>query len=214
MGQATVEHLAIIVVAAVMLAGAGAWIASHVRSDPRPPGVVTQVWSGLDRIPEPVPAVPDVGLLPRGGRVGTATHLWRRVVRVVREGNAIVAVGTAAFVTGFGHGLWGAVTDFMRDPVASLTGGGALIAVVVRDPVGLASAQVDAAVVYANELRKLPPQAAYRRFMRDLGEATADAALTGGKQIARKSMLNALKRRLEQRGVLIPPPPRDKRAGN
>lgn len=213
-GQATVEHLAVVIVVAVMLAGAGAWIASHVRPDATPPGVVTQVWSGLERIPEPEPAPPDLGLLPRSGRVGTPTHLWRRVVRVARRGHAIVAVGTGAFVFGFGHGLWGAVTELVRDPVALLTGGGALIIAVVRDPIGFARAQVDAAVIYANELRKLPPEAASRRLMRDLGEATADAALTGAKQIAKKSMLNALKRRLEQRGEPTAPPPRDKRDGN
>lgn len=212
-GQATVEHVAIVVVVALMLAAAGAWIASHVHPDRDPPHVVTRVWSGLDRITEPAPRVPDLGLTPRR-RQPVIGRFVRRVGRVLATGNEIVAVGTGAFVSGFGHGLRGAVTDFVRDPVALLTGGGRLVTDVARDPSGLARAQLDAAIEYAKELKAMAPPDAYRTFMRDLGEATADALITQGKGLARNAMLRALKRRLDRRGSSTSSPPPGKRDGN
>ena len=213
-GQATVEHVAIVVVVALFLAAAGAWLTSHVQPDRDPPPVVTQVWSGLDRITEPAPAFPDLGLTRRRHGDPAIGRFLRRVGRGLREGNAIVAVGSGAFVSRFGRGLWGAVTDFVRDPVALLTDGRGLVMELARDPAGFARAQLDAAIEYAAELRALPPQDAYRTLMRDLGEASAEAAITGGKGLARKAMLRALNRRLDRRGVSTPPPPPDKRDGN
>lgn len=191
------EYLAVVVVAALALAALGAWIASAVRPSGDGPGTaVEHAWSGLDRIADPpawpVPEVPgrDPG---RFGRVA------RHVSSVVRRGGAIVATGTAAFGSGFGDGVWHTMDALIRDPVGALTGGGGVAATLLRDPVGFTRAQIDAAVAYARELRSLPPEEAYRRFMRDLGEAGADAALTRGKQLATRSMLRALRRRIESR---------------
>ncbi len=205
------EHVAIVVVVALLLAAAGAWLASHVHPDREPPSVVTQVWSGLDRISEPVPRLPDLGLTPRGRRTPPIGRALRHIVRTARAGGEIVVVGAGAFASGFGHGMWGAFTDFVRDPVGLLTDGGGVVTALAHDPFGLTKAQLDAAIEYAYELKAMSPQEAYRRFMRDLGEATADAAITRGKHLAKRAILRALKRRIDGRGGSTPPPAPDKR---
>ena len=213
-GQATVEHVGMVVVVALLLAAAGAWLASHVQPDRPPPPVIPHVWSGLDQIAEPSPRLPDLGLTPRDRRTPAIGRAFRRVVRTVRTGGEIVVVGVTAFTSGFGHGMWGAFTEFVSDPVALLTDGRGLIAALAEDPLGFTTAQFDAAVDYARELRAMSPKAAYRTFMRDLGEATADAVITRGKQLAKRAMLRALKQRIDARRVPTPDTETNKRVGD
>lgn len=213
-GQATVEHVGIVIVVALLLAAAGAWLASHVQPDRAPPSIVPHVWSGLDRISEPAPRPPDLGLTPRERRTPAIGRALRRVVRTVRTGGEIVVVGTSEFATGFGHGLWSAFTEFVHDPVALLSDGRGLITALVEDPLGFTAEQFDAAIDYARELGAMSPKAAYRRFMRDLGEATADAAITRGKLVAKRAMLRALKRRIDAGRVPAPHTGADKRVGD
>ena len=203
-----------VVVVALLLAAVGAWLASHVQPDRTPPAVIPHVWSGLDRIIEPAPRLPDLGLTPRDRRAPAIGRALRRVVRTVRIGGEIVVVGATAFASGFGHGMWGAFTEFVRDPVALLTDGRGLITALAEDPLGFTTAQFDAAVDYARELRAMSPKAAYRTFMRDLGEVTADAVITRGKLLAKRAMLRALKRRIDARRIPTPPPLSDKRVGD
>ena len=188
------EYLAIVVVVAVALAGLGAWIATAAR--PRgdgPAAAVERVWSGLDDIARPPawPGAPEPAL--EQGRFRRAV---RHVSRAVRRGGDIVATGAASFGSGVGDGVWHTMGAFIHDPVAALTGGRGVVAGLLRDPVGFTRAQVEAAVEYTAELRALPPREAYRRFMHDLGEAGTDVALTRGKQLAVRSMLRAMRRRL------------------
>ncbi len=204
-GQATVEHVGLVVVVALLVAAAGAWLASHVRPDRAPPPIIPHVWSGLDRIREPAPRPPDLGLTPRERRNPAIGRALRRVGQTVRTGGEIVVVGATAFASGFGQGMWGAFTEFVRDPVALLTDGRGVITSLAEDPLGLTTAQFDAAISYARELRAMSPKDAYRRFMRDLGEATADVVIARGKLLAKRAMLRALKRRLDARRVPAPP---------
>ncbi len=213
-GQATVEHVAIVVVVALALAAAGAWLTSHVHPDRAPPPVITHVWSGLDRITEPAPGLPDLGLVPRGRGGRPIGQFVRRIGRGLRTAHRLVAVGSEAFTSGVGHGLVGAVTDVVRDPTTLLTDGSGFVTDLARDPTGLVAAQLDAAIEYAKHLRALPPDEAYRTFMRDLGEASVEVAILRGKRLAKAAILRALKRRLDERGVSKPPPRDDKRDGN
>lgn len=203
-----------VVVVALLLAAAGAWLTSHVHPDRHPPPVTTHVWSGLDRIPESTPRPPDLGLTPHGRSERTTGHAVRRILRGVVKANRLILSGNRVFVAGFGHGLWMSVTDFVRDPVALLTDGRGLIKDFAEDPAGLVAAQIDAAIDYARQLKAMSPQDAYRRVMRDLGELSADVVIERGRGFARRKMLSVLKRRLEDRGVLKPAPPSDKRVGN
>ncbi len=212
-GQATVEHVGIVIVVALLLAAAGAWLAAHVQPDRAPP-IVPQIWSGLDRISEPAPRPPDLGLTPRERRTPAIGRALRRVVRTVRTGGEIVVVGATAFAAGFGHGLWGTFTEFIHDPVALLTDGRGLITALAEDPLGFAAAQFDAAIEYARELGAMSPKDAYRSFMRDLGEATADATITRGKLLAKRAMLRALKRRIDAGRAPTPDSPDDKRVAD
>ena len=208
------EHVAIVVVVALLLAVLGAWLTSHVHPDRDPPPVITRVWSGLDRIPEPAPNLPDLGLTPHARGERTSGHALRRLLRGVVKAHRLVASGDRAFAAGFGHGLWVSVTGFVRDPVALLTDGNGLVKGIAKDPAGLVKAQIDAAIGYARQLKAMPPQDAYRRVMHDLGEVSADVVIGRGRGFARRRMLSALKRRLEEHGVLTPAPAPDKRVGN
>ena len=183
-----------VVVVAVALAALGMWIASAVRpSGDGPAAAVERVWSGLDQIADP-PAWPGV-VAPRR-EPGRFRHAVGRVSRAAHRGGAIVATGVAAFGSGFGDGVWRATGALIRDSVGALTGGGGAVAPLLRDPVGVTRAQIDEAVAYARELRALPPREAYRRLMRDLGEVGADVAVTRGRQLAARSVLRALRRRI------------------
>jgi hypothetical protein len=213
-GQATVEHVAIVVVVAVLLAAIGAWIASRVRSDAGPPDVVTRVWPGWQQLEEPVAPVPDLGLRPGASHRSGIGSIVRRAVRLAGRARKVVLGGQRAFASGFGHGLWDTFTGFVRDPVGLLTAGGGIVTQLAGDPGGFARAQLEAAIVYARELSRMPPEAAYRRFMRDLGELSADVAVARGKSFAERAMLRALKRRLDARGAAPAAQPPDKRDGN
>jgi hypothetical protein len=207
-----VEHIAIVVAVALLLAAVGAWLTSHVHPDRDRPPMTARVWSGLDRIPEPAPILPDLGLTPHGRGERTSGHALRRVLRGIVDAHRLIASGNHALAVGFGRGLRVAVTDFVRDPLALLTDGSGLVKDVAKDPIGVVKAQIDAAIDYARQLKAMSPQDAYLRVMRDLGEVSADVVIEGGRGFAKRRMLSALKRRLEERGVLGPAP--DKRDGN
>ena len=187
-GQATVEYVGIVVVVALVLAAFGAWAIHHVRAPDRPPPVVTAVidpFAVVGRQEESAPG--------RGERL---RRFIRQGMRGAVRGGRIVGRGWLAFNEGVTNGLAATVRDFVRDPVGSLIGGTGLLADVIRDPSGVGSAVVREAIDYAEELRAMPPEDAYERFMHDLGEVTADAAVTRGKAAARKALLRAIRRRL------------------
>ena len=128
--------------------------------------------------------------------------------------NRVIASGRQAFVAGFGHGLWVSVSDFVRDPAALLTDGNGLVKDFATNPAGLVKEQIDAAIDYARQLEAMSPQDAYRKVLHDLGEVSADVVIARGRGFAHRTMLRAIKRRLEDRGVLTPTPSPDKRDAN
>ncbi len=178
-----------LVVVALGLAAAGVWLASTSRpSGDGPAAVVDRAWSGLDRI-----AAPDSGTGVRAP--GPVRRTLRGVARAVRTGSDIAATGVASLGLGVGDGVRATLDGFVADPVGTLVGGGGAAAALARDPLGVTSAQLDAALAYARALRELSPREAYRRFMRDLGEVGADLAITRGKQLAVRSLVRAARRR-------------------
>lgn len=183
------EYLAVVVVVALGLTAAFVWIASTSRPSGDPPAVVVdRAWAGLDRIATPGRATD-----------GRAASPLRRAVRgaagALRTGGDVVATGVASFGLGAGEGVRATLNAFLADPVGTLVGGGGAAAALARDPLGVTRAARDAALAYARGLRELPPLEAYRRFMRDLGEAGADLAITRGKQLAVRALLRAARRR-------------------
>ncbi len=192
-GQAAVEHIGLVLVVALLLSAAGVWLVGHARPGAGPPPVVDRIVAPLDR----VPAIPDLGVAPRRGRFHPLARALRRAVGVGRAGGGLVATGAGAFAAGFTGGLRSTVDEFVRDPVGALTGSGQLAAAAMRDPLGLGAGGLRAAIDYARELRSMPPAAAYRRFMHDLGGAGADLAVARGRGLARKALLRVLRGRLE-----------------
>jgi hypothetical protein len=184
-----VEYLAVVVVVALGLAAVGVWLASTSRpAGDGPAAVVDRAWSGLDRI-----AAPGSGTEVR--TPGPFRRAVRSVARAVQTGSDIAATGVASLGLGVGDGVRATLDAFLADPAGTLVGGGGAAAALAHDPLGVTRAQLDAALAYARALRELPPREAYRRFMRDLGEAGADLAITRGKQLAVRSLIRAARRR-------------------
>jgi hypothetical protein len=199
-GQATVEHLGLVVVVALLLAAVGAWAAAHVRAG-APPPVLERALAPLDA----APAIPDLGVAPGPGRSAPIGRALRGAARLGGRAGRLAAVGAAAFAGGFTGGLRATVAEFVRNPVAALRDGGVLARTAMTDPVTLGSAGLRAAIDYARELRAMPPEAAYRRVMRDLGEAGADVAVSKGKGLARRAFLRALRNRMAWAGGPVGP---------
>ncbi len=185
-----------VVVVALGLAAVGVWLAStsHPSGD-GPAAVVDRAWSGLDRIADP-------GSGSDVRAPGPFRRAVRGVARAVQTGGDITGTGVAALGLGVGDGVRATINAVLADPVGTLVGGGGAAAALARDPIGVTRAHLDAALAYARALRELPPREAYRRFMRDLGEAGADLAITRGKQLAVRSLIRAARRR-----SALPPDP-------
>lgn len=179
------EHVALVAVVAAVLAVVGLWLAGHVRAPERPPPLVERIVS------RPPASIPDIGIAPRPGRPG----LLRRVAGAVRTGAGVVGAGAAAFAGGVAAGTAQLATQALRDPVGTVVGGGEILRAVMADPVGAGRAGVAAARDYAAELRSMTPREAYERIMHDLGEASVDVVVLRGRQIVRKVVLRAIRRR-------------------
>jgi len=192
-GQASIEHIAIVVVVALLLAGLGAWALAQVRSDRTPPV--------LDVIAAPaVPAhggaaLPDLGVAPHR-RDNRVLHGLRRAVRVVSKAPGIVRRGVRAYSGGFVDGIGSTVRGFVTDPVGSVIGGASVIPAVLRDPVGFTRAQTEAGAGYLRLLGTLPPEVVSEKVARDLGALSADIAIARGKTLAAKAAYRALRRRV------------------
>ena len=196
-GQASVEHIGLVVVVALLLAACGVWLATHVRAGTAAPDIVATPWAGLERIETPATQVPDLGVTPSRSKGRPVSRILGRIGRAVRRANRVVAVGTEAFVRGVGVGAWSTASQLARDPVGTLIGGADLVSELRRDPLGFTRAQIDAAVGYVDELRAMPVDQAYERVMRDLGQLTVDVVVLRGKAAARNALLRSLKRRIE-----------------
>jgi len=199
-GQATIEHLGLVVAVALLLAAMGAWAAAHVRPG-APPPVLERALAPLDA----APAIPDLGVAPRGARSTPIVRALRRAAGLGGRAGRLAGVGATAFAGGFTGGLRATVAEFVRNPVSALRNSGALARTAVSDPFTLGSAGLRAAVDYARELRAMPPEAAYRRVMRDLGETGADVAVSKGKGLARRAFLRVLRDRLARAGGPVGP---------
>ncbi len=207
-GQATVEQIGIVVVVALLLAAVSVWVSAAVRDAGRPPPVVERVLAPQAPV---APALdtphPDIGVAPRPRR-GRLSGILRATARTARRVTRLAGAGGVAFAQGFAGGLATTVREAASDPAGILAGGGA-VSVLVRDPVGLVRAELAAARDYARAMRALPPDRAYRRLMRDLGRASADVAVTRGKQLATRAAVRAVRRRLSRSGA-APGHPRPK----
>lgn len=193
-GQAVPEYVGIVVVLAVLM-GALALIAS--RSG----------WLGGRGSPHlPAPALPTpplIDLAPPAARSGgRLTRLRRSVSRGVR----VTARGVVAAARGFGDAARRDLEAFLRDPAGSLQGGGDAVEAFARHPVASTRAIIDDARAYAVELRAMPGDEAFVRFMGDLGAVAEDVAVARGKGLLRRRMLRKLRERME-RTPRTPDPP-------
>jgi hypothetical protein len=197
-GQASVEHIAIVIVVAILLGAVGTWIAAHARAD-HPPPIVERVVAPVEPRYGAQREVPDLGVAPPSRRGNRIVGGLRRVAGVVRKSPRFAVRGVRAYAGGVAHGIGSAVGGLVRDPVGSVMGGASVLQPLLSDPVGFTRAQVEAGRAYLRRLRTLPPEDAYEAVMRDLGDLTADVAIARGKKAAAKAAYRALRRRPETR---------------
>lgn len=189
-GQASVEYVGTLAVLALALAAFGAWAIHHVRAPNAAPPPAVRIFDPVALIGAPAQPAPE--------GPGRVSRLVRRGIRIAGRGGRLAGRGWLAMRIGFADGVAVSVRSFVRDPVAALTDGTGLLAEVVRDPGGAGASVVRAAIDYAKELRALPPEEAYLRFMHDLGGLEADVAVSRGRGAARRALLKAIRRRLDQ----------------
>ncbi len=181
-GQAAPEYAGIVLVVAILLVGAALLVRSHVPAGPPPP-IAPSVPRALDHVIDPLQDLGAARPTPRPG--------WlRRAIGRVRRSGRVVALGGAAFGRGFGRAVMGDLEALATDPAAVLRGGGD-VAAALRDPGGVARALVVDLRDYVRALRRMEPEAAYRRLMEDLGGLSEDVLVARGRTFVLRRLARA-----------------------
>lgn len=204
-GQATVEHVGVATVVALLLASLSIWAAQNLRPPPLAPSIIGSVARGLDGTPPGSPryAFPygEVSLPSLGGRgrepIG---RFLRGVGGFTRD---VVVIGGPALAKGFVDRVRQRTGDMVRDPlgtvkdtIESLSGGDPNILAAIRRRIGDVSA-------YVRTLRGLSREEMIRKVAGDLGAAGADVAIDRGRRFLVREGIGRL------RPGSPPLPPRD-----
>jgi hypothetical protein len=203
-GQATLEHLGLALVLAIVLAAAAPWLAARLRPPEHPPRFVdaaaqplvsAESWIGRN-------VNPLAGLqpwtLPRGRDdepIGwflrtAGPDLCLRVIRVPDPWSAL-ACGAAMQAVARARAL-------VQRPVATLTGPVRRGVSIALDPASAASGAVADALAYVRRLRGMPASRAWLTATVDLGAWAADAGISRGAGAARAAALGRLREGLRR----------------
>jgi hypothetical protein len=203
-GQATVEHVGMVALVALLLSAAALWLVREVRPGPHPPRFVdaaaqplesAESWVGrqVDPLAGLQPwSMPRAGLGPIG--------------RALRTGVGVVGVlgrGVPAFAHGAVDRLVEHLHEMLRNPVEATleTLRGAYWA--GTNPDQLALRAVRDLRAYVEDLRRRGWEEAYLKLAHDAGGETLDLALTRGGAELRRLLLRRLLARLPD----VPAPP-------
>jgi hypothetical protein len=195
-GQATVEHVGLVVAAAIALSAIAIWVAHELRPPAHPPPVVqaagwplesAESWVGRN-----VDPLAGFGgwRLPRGRRDEPIGGFLKRA--------AAETAFAASIVGAFGAGAEGRLLERLRRAVADPLGTARAIAETygaAADPGEVIRAQVDTARRYWERLRVKPWRRAVLTVAHDLGGMGTDLVLAR----ARRAAQNAAARRLRRR---------------
>lgn len=203
-GQATVEHVGVATIVALLLASLSIWAAQNLRPPALPPPIIGSAARGLDGTPPGSPryAFPyGEVLLPalRGRGDEPIGRFLRGVGGFTRD---IVVTGGPALARGFVDRIRERTVDMVRNPlgtikdtIESLSGGDPNILAAIRRRIGDVSA-------YVWTLRGLSREEMIRKVAGDLGAAGADVAIDRGRRFLVREGIDRLRRG-------SPPPPPD-----
>src|SRR5262245_22794776 len=197
-GQATVEHVGMVALLALLLSAVGLWLVREVRPPDHPPRFVDAAAQPLASADSWVGQYVDplAGLQPWRAPRGRDDEPIGRALRAGGRAGLVALQGVPAFGQGGLDRLTEHLDAILHDPL-----GAALESVQETWWVG---AHPDEAVRragrdlrdYALELRRLGPRGAYLRLAHDAGGEALDAALSRGAAAVRRLILGRVVRRL------------------
>jgi hypothetical protein len=182
-GQATVEHIGVVVVVALLMASLSLWAAQNIRPSPAPPPIVASI---VDHLQQEAPGSPGYRF-PAVGAPFTAVRgtddepIGRFLKGTVRLARDVVVIGGPALAKGFVERVKERAVDMVRDPIGTaedtITGlaqGNPNILAVIRDRVGDIGDYVEA-------LRGMSREEMIRTVAEDLGAAGAEFVIDRGR---------------------------------
>lgn len=199
-GQATVEHVGIAVIVALLLASLSIWVSQNVRPPPAPPAIS----SLADRLDGPPPGSPYYLFqhrgLPlsamRGRNDETIGRFFRFVGGFTRD---LVTIGGPALVKGFVVRIKDRAVDMARDPIGTIKN--TLQSLGETDPNVFAAVRDRIGDIgdYVDSLRHLSQEEMIEKVAEDLGAAGADFAIDRGRALMLKQGIKHLRDRASKR---------------
>ncbi len=196
-GQATVEHVGLVALMAVLLSATGLWLVREVRPPAHPPRFVDAAAQPLESADSWVGRNlnPLAGLQPWRAPLGGIGPIGR----ALRDAGAVLVGGVVAFNRGTVDRLLEHLDRMLHDPLDTLLVSlrGAYWAGSNPDEAALAAVRDLRA--YVRDLRRAGWREAYLRLAHDAGAEAIDLALARGQAQARRLILRRLAERLPAR---------------
>src|SRR5262245_54177736 len=190
-GQATVEHVGMVALLALLLSAAGLWLVREVRPPDRPPRFVEAAAQPLVSADSWVGQYVDplAGLQPWRAPRGRDDEPIGRVLRAGGRAGLVALQGVPAF----GQGAWDRLAEhldaILDNPLEAALESARQGWWVGMHPDEAARQLAREMRDYVAELRRLGPRGAYLRLAHDAGGEALDAALSRGGAAVRRLIL-------------------------
>jgi hypothetical protein len=210
-GQATIEHVGVATIVALLMASLSLWVAQNVRPPAAPPPIISSIVEHLGD--GGAPGSPNFLFTYRGAplsAMGTPGdppigRFFKGVARFTRDA---VVIGGPALARGFVDRMKERTLEMVRDPIGTikdtivgLTRGDPNLLAVIRDRIGDIG-------TYVNELRGMSREEMIRTVAEDLGAAGADLVIDRGRSYVIRGGIDAIPdRRSRPSGAPPPDPP-------
>lgn len=208
-GQATVEHIGVVVVVALLMAAVSLWAAGNMRPSAAPPPIASTVVGHLQNEAPGSPAYrfPAAGSsleFVHGGGDEPIGRFLKGIGRLTRD---VVVIGGPALARGFVERTKQRAVDMVRDPlgtirdtITGLANGNPNILAVIRDRVGEIGD-------YVVSLRGMTREEMIRTVAQDLGAAGADFVIDRGRGYIVREGISTVRGRRSRPADSRPPAP-------
>jgi hypothetical protein len=210
-GQATVEHVGMVALLALLLSAIALWLVREVRPPDHPPRFIDAAAQPLVSADSWVGQYvnPLAGLQPWRAPRGREDEPIGRVLRAGGRAGLVALQGVPAF----GQGAWDRLTEHL-DAILDDPLGAALQSLRESWWIGVHPDEAVRQLAremrdYVEELRRLGPRGAYLKLAHDAGGEALDAALSRGGAAVRRLILRRLAGHLPD----LPAPPEEGSGG-
>ncbi|MCU0308626.1 MAG: hypothetical protein MUE51_12835 [Thermoleophilia bacterium] len=208
-GQATVEHIGLVVAVALLMGALALWGVREMRPPEHPPDVVGAAARPLAGAARPARDAAVLSWMLRAEHVGAGAGRTpvERAVRFLVAGRLIAAEGEVDFIRAFAARVRERAGEALADP-GGIARDLADPDLDFSDPRRVVTERWDDLLRYLGELRSLPAREAFLRASRDAGGLAADVAIARVVRAARRAVTERVTRRPPS-----PPAPAPRRAG-